>query len=322
MKRVGKTFICLLGGIALTFGAKAITGDPTSIKHGDSAKPSASANTASDSPYGAIVERNIFDLKDPPPPPSAAPETNAPPPNVTLTGIMSILGKKQALFLVQKVAVAGKPADSPESYIMTEGQRQGGLEVLEIFNDKKDPKVKIKNDGVVSTLTFEVSKSPGAGAAMTPQPHMGRPGFNPNMNNPNAGTTPLPTRPLRTPDFSQYSPQGTPNSSGVNPQPNAYNPNGVSGVGYNQGQPQQQALSGDQQVAMFLANQQAHAADIAAGKYPPTPPIPGVTTEPQQPTGQQQSTEQSSAPNNLPSWLQAKVRGSSGGRNFQPPPVP
>ena len=43
---------------------------------------------------------------------------------------------------------------------MTEGQRQDGLEVLEI--NQKDSKVKIKNDGIVSTITFETPKA-GAG---------------------------------------------------------------------------------------------------------------------------------------------------------------
>jgi hypothetical protein len=295
MKRGGKMFICLAGGIALTMSAKAITGNPTSIKQAEAGIPIAgtnsggSTNDVGDTPYSAIVERNIFDLKDPPPPPPPM-ESNAPPANVSLTGLMTIFGKKQALFMVQKQMAPGKGGGAPpaaESYIMTEGQRQDGLEVLEI--DVTGKKVKIKNDGTVSTITFEVAKAGGGGVPMNPTPHMGmgKPGFIPNY--PNTPATPLPTRPIRTPDFSQYSPQGNSNPGGAGYNPQAgYNPGGVSAVGYNQGQPQQQALSGDEQVAMFLAQQKAHAADEAAGRYPPAPPIPGITT-PQQPVGSGQS---------------------------------
>lgn len=317
MKRGGKTFICLLGGIALTMGAKAITGDPTSVKHGESTNLIVGTNNAGDNPYGGIVERNVFDLKDPPPPVDTSAVTNAPPPNVTLTGIMTIFGQTQALFLLQKAATPGKPPDSPESLIMTEGQRQGGLEVLEI--DKADKKVKIKNDGIVSTITFEAHKE-GAGAAPgQPGPHTGRGGFNPNMMNPSA-VAPLPTRPVRTPDFSQLAPQGSANPGGAyNPQ-GGYNAGGISAVGYNQGtaQNQQSQLTPEEQTALILANQQVHQNEIAAGSYPPIPPlIPALSGEPasgQQLSGAgtgQQSTGQS--PNaNLPSWLQP--RGT--------PPVP
>lgn len=324
MKRGGKTFICLLGGIALTMGAKAITGDPTSVKHGEAANPITSTGTSSagDSPYGAIVERNIFDLKDPPPP-EAPKETNAPPPNVTLTGIMSILGKKQALFMVQKQAPPGKPGPplSPESYIMMEGQRQDGLEVLEI--DQKGSKVKIKNDGIVSTITFEVPKAgaggqPAPGGMMNSQPHMGRPGFNPNMNNPNAGTTPLPTRQIRTPDFSQYSQgaanQGNPyNSGGAYSPQGAYNQGGISAVGYNQGfqgQQQQSPLTSEQQVALALAQQQQHAEDVSAGRFPSLPNMGGQNDQQPAASGAQQPAA-NSTPNNMPAWMRARLTGSA-----------
>lgn len=121
-------------------------------------------------PYDVIVHRNVFDLMDPPPLLPPKDDTTPPPPNVELTGIMTILGDKRALFMVQDVTPPGKPPKSAESYILTEGQRQGVLEVLEI--DAKNAKVKIKNDGIVSTITFEKSKSGASGAGRNPHQNM------------------------------------------------------------------------------------------------------------------------------------------------------
>ncbi len=176
MKCSGEILGCLLGGIILATETLAATGH----RAGD-----VSHFNIADNPYHVIVERNVFDLKDPPPPPSKEP-TNAPPPNVELTGIMSILGVKQALFMVQDVAAPGKPPKPAESYILTAGQREGPLEVLAI--DEKNKKVEIKNDGVVSTITFE-TKAKGSGP-MRGQPAnaagFGRPA------NPFAGRRPWP----------------------------------------------------------------------------------------------------------------------------------
>ncbi|HZQ48078.1 MAG TPA: hypothetical protein VFC07_13760 [Verrucomicrobiae bacterium] len=315
MKRGGKTFICLLGGIALTMGARAITSDPTSAKHGESASSNASASSnTGDTPYSAIVDRNVFDLKDPPPPPKDLPPTNAPPPNVTLTGIMSMFGKKQALFMVQKTASPGKAPDAAASYIMCEGQRQEGLEVLEI--DQKGAKVKIKNDGIVSTLTFEAAKPGPGGGAMNPPPHMGRGGFNPNYNPNAAPNAPMPTRPMRPPEMSQFSPQGAYN-------PAAMNQGGISAVGYGQGQPQQTGLSAEAQVAMSLAQQQQHAAEISQGKYPALPPIGGINMSPGADSGQQTPANENQNPQQkLPAWLQGRSTGSFGGGRGPMPQVP
>lgn len=327
MSRRVKTFICILGAIALALGAKAITGDPTSMPHGETA-PGAeiSGKKAAESanPYDAIVERNVFDLKDPPDT-NAPPPTNEPPANVRLTGIMSIFGHTQALFMVQKSGQPGKGAEPEVSYILSEGQRQEGLEVVQI--DAKAKKVKIKNDGIVSTLTFEVAKAGGPGGPhhdMTPgQPHMGKPGFAPNLN-PTAGAGAMPQRTIRTPQLGQASPQaggaspgGANFGGGYNANPygygNAgYNGGGVSGVGYNQnpGQPQSN-LSAEEQVAMSLAQQQQHQEEIAAGKYPSLPQIPGLTGQPGQPTeannGQQTTQTTQNPSSSLPAFLQPRT---------------
>lgn len=330
MSRRVKTFICILGAIALALGAKAITGDPTSIPHGEAAPGAAEINgkrtAESANPYDAIVERNVFDLKDPPDT-NAPPPTNEPPANVRLTGIMSIFGHTQALFMVQKSGQPGKGAEPEVSYILSEGQRQEGLEVVQI--DSKAKKVKIKNDGIVSTLTFEVAKAGGPGGPhhdMTPgQPHMGKPGFAPNFN-PNAGAGALPQRTLRTPQLGQASPQaggGNPGAAnfggGYNANPYGYgnagynNAGGVSGVGYNQnpGQPQQSNLTPEEQVTMALIQQQQHADEIAQGRYPSLPQIPGLTGQPQpggpaqEPNGQPQPVQNPSS--TLPLPLQPRV---------------
>lgn len=319
MKRGGKTFICLLGGVALALGAKAITGDPRSVRHGEvSPTAAAGANSTADgaNPFETIVARNVFDLKDPPPPqPTNAPE---PPANVKLTGIMSIFGKNQALFMVQKMAGAGKPEGQPVSFILSEGQRQDGLEVLEI--DPPSKKVKIKNDGVVSTITFEVAKATGPGPGQKEMPHLGRAGgFTPNMNP--GGAPAFPMRPVRGPNMGQFTPQRGAGNPGYNPagMQTGYNggggynvAGGTSAAGYNPAggtQFQQQQLTPEEQTALILANQQVHQDQIAAGTYPPAPPL--AVFGGQQPSSEQQSTSGGGQ--------QAPSLPSFGQRTFAPP---
>ncbi len=178
---------------------------------------------AESNPYGAIVERNVFDLKPPPPPPGANAATNTPPPNVRLTGITTILGPKRALFMVKDADSPGKQANKEQSVILGEGEREGVLEVLEI--NEKTGTVKIRNDGNFSVLAFENTKlpsapagGPGAGPggmpklpSFVPPGAPGAPGFprpggygaNPaygGMANPAGGLSSIPTRTVRTQD--------------------------------------------------------------------------------------------------------------------------
>lgn len=181
MKHGGKTFICLLSSFALTMGSKAISSAPGGIKHGENAVSIADTRNTGETPYSTIVVRNIFSLNDP-----GTNVVNAPSSNVTLTGITTILGMKQALFMVQK------SAGLPESYFLTEGQRQGELEVLKI--DQKEAKVTIKNGGVVSTITFEAPKAETSGVPMNSPTPMSRPGFNSRFK-PDVLATPPPPIP-------------------------------------------------------------------------------------------------------------------------------
>src|SRR6185436_5810795 len=83
------------------------------------------------------------------PPPIKAPveEKKKDLPPITLTGITTILGNNRVLMNVQV------PGKAPQSFILTEGQRDGDIEVLEI--DEKAGSVKISQSGTVVPLTFE-----------------------------------------------------------------------------------------------------------------------------------------------------------------------
>jgi hypothetical protein len=106
---------------------------------------SAHAVSAGDSPYKNIVERNVFGLKPPQGPVADAPP---PPSKITLTGITTLLENKRALLSVQ---VPNKPL---ETFMLTEGQRDGEIEVREI--DEKAGTVKVLNHGVEQTLDFKI----------------------------------------------------------------------------------------------------------------------------------------------------------------------
>src|SRR5262249_54607760 len=86
-------------------------------------------------------------------------------PKVQLTGITTILGGKRALF---KVELPSKPPARPkeESYILSEGQRGGPIEVLEI--NVKTEHVKIEDSGVVTNITFEKVMASSATAPTQP----------------------------------------------------------------------------------------------------------------------------------------------------------
>jgi hypothetical protein len=170
-----KTLLCLVGGLSacsLTISAWGNTGD---------------------NPYKTIVDRNVFGLKPPPPSgPAEGTEPKTPPPKITLTGITTILGNKRALMKTPPAAV--KPGEQPreQSYILSEGQRDGELEVVQI--DEKTGSVKLMYAGTPVTLTFEKDgpkTAPGglpAPAGMVP----GRP-----FPGTDGGIRTLPTRTMR-----------------------------------------------------------------------------------------------------------------------------
>ncbi len=204
MKTGEKALACLLSGAVLCGG-------------------SAMAVPA-DNPYQGIVERNVFGLKPPPPPPDPAEANKPQPANITLTGITTILGNKRVL--MKTAPKPGKPGEAPKemSYILTEGQRDGDIEVLSI--DEVAGAVKIRNAGEEMTLTFEKNGAklpstpapgpvPGAPPALPGMPGMPAPGapqpaVNPGVPGAPGGANPfsIPTRALRMPSAAGQTTPG------------------------------------------------------------------------------------------------------------------
>jgi hypothetical protein len=116
-------------------------------------------------PYERIVRRNIFGLRSPAPAQKVeAPAT--PLPNILLTGITTILGEKRAFLEITPLTRPPQPP-KPQSCILTEGQREGDVQVLQI--DAKSESVRILNTGVEITLTFEKNgRKPTTVAAAAP----------------------------------------------------------------------------------------------------------------------------------------------------------
>jgi len=158
MKRLGKIVVCLASGLVLNAGARADDG------------------VLPNNPYAPIVVRNVFDLN--PPPPADAGQPADPPPKITPNGIMSIFGQLQVLFKVAGTAKPGQPAKD-ESYILSEGQRQDEIEVIQI--DEKNSLVTFNNHGIVQELTLVKANAP---AGSTPTPAQGRPGPTQNFTAP------------------------------------------------------------------------------------------------------------------------------------------
>jgi hypothetical protein len=179
---------------------------------------------SADSRYASIVERNVFGLKPPPPPPD--PEASKPPPsNITLTGIITLGGKKALMTTPPTGGKPGVPA-TPESYILKEGERQGAIEVLSI--DEVNFVVKVRNAGQEQTLDFK-NNGPKLAAGPPPAPPQGMPGAmpgQPGFNPANVGR-PAPTpgaMPTPMPNFDRNVRTTTGNSAAGG---NLSNPTGM-----------------------------------------------------------------------------------------------
>jgi hypothetical protein len=129
--------------------------------------------------------------------------TNAPRvlPRLVLTGITTILGNKRVL--LKEVPPAGSPGSTnkEESLILTEGQREGSVEVLAI--DEKAGRVRVNNSGDEMTLTFEKDgvKQPSTPApASAPPP----PGALPTAAPPAAPTNPPLPGQVNPPPLQQF----------------------------------------------------------------------------------------------------------------------
>ena len=202
MMRKGKTLGLALGALAISYGAQALVPDSSS------------------NPYRGIVERNVFDIHAAPPAAVHDPKTDLPPPpTIRLQGITDILGRKQVLF---KTQLPAKPPAQPkeESFILTVGEREGQIEVLDI--NPKQGTVQMKLYGVVTNLSLElnsdklVNTAPVGGGAVPGAPPLTAPGTlapPPSLPNSQGGKFP---RTLRLPGSNQTAnqPGGVSSASG------------------------------------------------------------------------------------------------------------
>lgn len=288
-----------------------------------------------DNPYKGIVERNLFGLKDPPPPPNPA-EVNKPQPSkIILTGITDILGRKQALMKIP--AAPAKPGETPkgeQSFILTIGQREGDIEVLEI--DQVAGMVKVRNAGVVEELTFDKNgpklpstPAPGAPAvAGVPGIPMPRPvatasatrsatpaSLAPGTTFTAAGLRSIPTRSVRTTGSASQPAQpaygaaygattdGAPAASGTVPGTTATGTLNagsllapVSTPKLQPNWPPEPNLSPAEQEVLIEAQRQANANNPSFPPLPPTTLGSQIQREQQQPQQQSQQAQQPQIP--------------------------
>ena len=219
MLRGVKTTTLMLSGLLVIGGADALSQDEGSI------------------PYHGIVERNVFGLR-PPTPPAPPPEPpKTPPPKITLNGIMTIFGHKQALMQIQVPPKPPAPAKQ-ESYILREGQRDGDIEVISI--DVAAGKVKVKNHGEIQDLDFEHD-----GAKSNPPLAVGAPGRIPPI--PHVGNRPVPpSLPLR-----RVPTRTLPQLHRIQPNNQAAAQQGAPGGIGSTARMQQRPMTADQQAALI-----------------------------------------------------------------------
>lgn len=249
-----------------------------------------------DNPYLAIVERNVFGLKPLPKPEELAPAPPpAPPSKVTLQGIMVLGGKRQVLLKLTPPPTPGQqPKEQP--LIMSEGERQGALEVVRI--DPEAREVEFRDSGTPVTLklvdfiaknTGPVPAAPGAPGA----PPGVRPGAIPAPT-PAVPTLPgVRTLPTPTPTASTASPAVGSSGTAVSSLPNRLMrtmpsspgslmvgatpmPTPTPAIG-NPGQPRTSPvpqLTPEEQMVLMEVERERTKAAVAAGQLPPLPPTP------------------------------------------------
>lgn len=233
--------------------------------------------------FEAIPRRNVFSLVPAEQPPAPATQPAALP-KILLTGITTILGNKRALLKKAPPSAAG-PGGKEESLFLTEGQREGEIEVLQI--DEKAETVKVNNSGTVMTLTFQKEEpksapaAPGAGAppgvsAGFSVPANAPAGFGATNGSPHISpTNALPSRiPRVGPGMAV---PGSPNAAF----PSALSPTGRGPVPPASlpplpGQMQLQPQGTTPEEEAIIQEFQREAAARSAGALPQTAPSPGT----------------------------------------------
>ena len=130
--------------------------------------------------YQQIPARNLFGLHEPvqvtkDPPPIALPK-------IVLSGITT-MGRKLVFLKVQPVQGPGQQTKGEESLMLTEGQREGDIEILEI--NENAGTVRLKNSGTEMTIGFDkdatkMAKTPPS--AQPGAPGMAARGMNPGVS--------------------------------------------------------------------------------------------------------------------------------------------
>lgn len=206
-------------------------------------------------PYAAIVGRNTFALKPPAPASTTVAPVVTPPPNVSLQGISTILGRAQALL---KVKIAPKPPEAAKelSLVLDVGQREGDVEVVAI--DPAAGTVSLSNQGTPLTLNIKDADKPAAGPAVAAATGLpGLPGVNPNPLSaiPTQSLPPSPnpqTKPTTVGGTSVNAPGSTVPSVPTRPLRG-----GQSGFGGgNQNTSVQSTLSLEERAALALVNKE------------------------------------------------------------------
>jgi hypothetical protein len=240
---------------------------------------------SADSRYASIVERNVFGLKPPPPPPGPE-DTKPPPSNITLTGIITLGGKRA---LMTTPPVGGKPGApaTPESYILKEGEIQGPIEVISI--DEVNFVVKVRNSGQEQTLDFKnngpklvagppPAAAPGAAAGVKPMPGT-MPGINPGgMVRPMPTQTPAGGVAVPMPNFDRNVRTTTPGTTGAG-YPGAAVGTSLTGYGASGVNPHTTVnpvhnLTAEEQALMVEVERERTRDRVLSGRMPPLPPTP------------------------------------------------
>lgn len=222
-------------------------------------------------PYSSIVARNVFSLVPVPTNPPADVKQPDPPAKITPNGIMTLFGQLQVLF---KVATPPKPGQPPQdqSYVMSEGDRQDGIEVTKI--DREAAVITFNNHGIVQVLPLSVATgvntpvAPVGGPAVPPGGHgmplrggrFGPGGMNGRLNQQQPPGNPNGSNPS-TASSAPYSPNSTGN----------YN-NGGNNYSGNNAANSQDRLSPEAQVLLMEQTRLNTQDEVNQGLMPPLPP--------------------------------------------------
>ena len=252
--------------------------------------------TVDEGRYQLILERNPFSLKDPPPPPAAPAPSNPPPVEVNLkfSGISLTSAGKYAYFVVPPTP--GKNTNTLY-WKISEGDRQGDVEVLSI--NYEEGEVTVKNAGQQVVLTLKENAPEPTGPAMVPA----APGARPGARRPPGArpAVPVPTRSARTPSAAVRTtqPSRVGGSSVVAPgagsarrvipstsrnvQSPLNAPRNPGSVSYSRTVPARQVRTApaqaepvDPAMQWLLLKAQEEQARSEGIALPPTPPVPGV----------------------------------------------